>query len=164
MVLIADASPVIFLGKLRLLRLLGDLWPGTVVVPAAVRDEILAPSLPPDEERVLNAFLETCETVDIEQPPVYATALSHADNCVLAVAHEAQADLVVADDALLRRLADLEGFAVAGTIGVLTRACRAGLITPTAAINALDELVGTHGLRISTAVYQRARAVLGATG
>ena len=164
MVLVADASPVIFLGKLRLLHLLSELWHGTVVVPVAVRDEILAPVLQPDEGHVLHAFLDTCKTMDIERPPLCAAALSHADNCVLAAAHKARADLVLADDALLRRLAEAEGFAVAGTIGVLFRACRADLITATAAASALDELVGTHGMRISTAVYQQARAALSATG
>ena len=50
MTVVADSSPLIFLGKIRRLALIHRLLAGEILVPEAVRDEVLAPPplLPPE--------------------------------------------------------------------------------------------------------------------
>ena len=161
MSIVSDAAPLIFLSKVKQLPLLGCLFRGRIYVPLAVKKELLAPGIPPDEERTLQAFLaEQCHLVTVRKPMVFANALSLADNCVLTVARRRRVSLVLSDDRLLRKIALIEGFGVVGTIGVLIKAAKGGLLTGGQAISTLDELVQKHGFRISTAVYSRARSVL----
>ena len=58
MIIVADASPVIFLGKIRRLPLISRLLKGTILVPELIADEIMASPISPAEARVLGRFLE----------------------------------------------------------------------------------------------------------
>ena len=57
MIVVADASPLIFLGKLGQLDLICRLFGKKILVAEAVRDEILSPTISPAEERLLLSFL-----------------------------------------------------------------------------------------------------------
>jgi predicted nucleic acid-binding protein len=156
-VLVADASPLIFLAKLDLLRLLDGVFPGPVLIPQSVRHELSSPQVPPAEVRRLRRFLRDCQAVRVADAEFASAALSRADREVLALACRKRPTAVLTDDALVRRVALAEGLRVAGTLGVLIRARTMGLISPADALQALDELVGRHGFRISVALYQEAR-------
>jgi len=160
MILVADAAPLIFLGKIDQLSLLRQVFGGAILVPSVVQREVLGPAVAPDEEHVLAAFLATCRIVEVRGPQSTSRSLSFADNCVLALARAEQADLILSDDRLLRRAAAVEGFDVTGTIGVLLRGRRAGLLSADAALGLLSRLVREHQFRISTAVYDAARQAL----
>jgi len=160
MILIADAAPLIFLAKINQLRLITGLFDTDILVPSVVQDEILGPGVPPDEERLLTAFLSNCKVVDLRNPDVFAKALSFADNCVLTLAHKEHANIILSDDRLVRRVAVIEGFRVVGTLGVLIRARRRALLSAEDATDVFDQLVEEHSFRISTRVYEAARKAI----
>jgi len=160
MVLILDAAPVIFLAKINCLPLLAKLFDADIIVAAAVRDELFGPEVPPDEERLLTAFLTNCNIMNISEPEIYARALSFADNCILTLAHKEHADMVLSDDRLLRKLAAIEGFRVLGTLGVLLHAKKKKLLTAKKALSLIDQLVEEHSFRISTRVYETVRKAI----
>jgi len=156
-VLVADASPLIFLTKLGMLSLFGGVYPGRVLVPAAVHRELVRPSTPLAEARRLQDFLRTCRTVTVAAADFPGTALSQADREVLTLACRERPAVVLTDDALVRRIAQAEGLRVAGTLGTLIRARNCGLLPAEDAGRALEDLVARHGSRISVALYEEAR-------
>ena len=157
MILVADAAPFIFLSKINQLSLISRLIDPEILIPAAIKNEVLGPEIPPDEERLLTRFLSSCHVLPLSKPTSFAKALSFADNCILTLAVEKQADIILSDDRLLRKMAVIEGFQVIGTIGVLIRAAKLSLISKKKALKLLDELVKDHNFRISTQVYEIAR-------
>jgi len=157
MIIVADSAPLIFLAKINQLDLLSGLFDAEILVPVAVRDEILGPGVPPDEERLLTGFLSGCQVVPLRKPTGFAQALSYADNCILTLAVKELANSVLSDDRLLRKTAVIEGIQVIGTIGILIRATKASLLTTKKALELLTELVEEHNFRISTRVYEIAR-------
>jgi predicted nucleic acid-binding protein len=157
MILVADAAPLIFLAKINQLPLISGLFDAEILIPAAVKNEVLGLDVPPDEERLLTGFLSSCRILALSKPTRFAKALSFADNCILTLAAEKQADMILSDDRLLRKTAAIEGLRVIGTIGVLIRAAKFSLLTQKKSVEMLDELVKDHNFRISTRVYEVAR-------
>ncbi len=158
MAIVADASPLIFLGKIRRLALVKRLFRGPVLVPRAVHDEIVVPGLPPAEEGPLREFLAGCKVVAVRRARSFATALSRADNEVLTLAVRERASTLLADDHLIRQVAKMEGIVAVGTLGILLRAVDKGIIVSDDARVLLDALIREHHFRISIEVYS---AVLG---
>jgi predicted nucleic acid-binding protein len=161
MILVADAAPLIFLAKINQLSLIFGLFDAEILIPAAVESEVLGLEAPPDEERLLTGFLASCRVPAQRTPTMFAKALSFADNCILTLAIEKQADLILSDDRLLRKTAAIEGFRVIGTIGVLIRAAKSCILAPQKTVALQDELVRDHNFRISTRVYEIARNAIG---
>ena len=157
MILIADAAPLIFLAKINQLSLLTELFKPEILIPSVVRDEILDPDVPPDEERALTTFISGCKIMMFKKPTRFAKALSFADNCILTLAIRERADFVLSDDRLLRKTAVIEGLRVIGTIGVLLGATKASILTPKKSTMLLDELVEEHNFRIGTKIYEASR-------
>ena len=160
MIIVADSAPLIFLAKINQLPLLTGLFKAEILVPVVVRNEILGPEVPPDEERLLTGFLSGCQVVALRKPTRFAQALSYADNCILTLAVKERANMVLSDDRLLRKTAVIEGLRVVGTIGILIRAAKVSLLTAKKSVELLDELVEEHNFRISTRVYEIARSAI----
>jgi len=160
MILVADAAPLIFLAKINQLPLISGLFDAEILIPAAVKNEVLGLDVPPDEERLLTGYLSSCRVIALSKPTRFAKALSFADNCILTLATEKQADIILSDDRLLRKTAAIEGLRVIGTIGVLIRAAKFSLLTHKKTVEMLDELVKDHNFRISTRVYEIARTTI----
>lgn len=152
MIVVADASPLIFLGKLEQLELLNELFPSPILVPTLVRDEILAPPLPPDQRLALERFLEGVSIEEPTQKPA-VPGLSRADNAVLGLALAKRADRLLADDRILRRVAQVEGLRPLGTLGILLRATRIGLLEARDTRRLLRDLLHEHGLRLGIEVW-----------
>ena len=162
MILVADAAPLIFLAKINQLSLLAELFKAEIFVPSAVSKEILGPEVPPDEERLLTAFLSGCKVVNLRKPINFAQALSFADNCILTLASRERAAIVLSDDRLLRKTAVIEGFRVIGTLGILLRANRNSILTAKNTGVLIEQLIEEHNFRISTSVYDAARKAISA--
>jgi predicted nucleic acid-binding protein len=154
MIVVADASPLIFLGRIGQLGLISSLFEGSVWIPASVRDEVLAPPISPAEDRVLRAFLETCHIVTVTQPEHFSAAMSRADNDALTLALRKRADLLLTDERLMREMSAVERIKPVGTLGVLLLAMRKGVLTATEARQHLDALVRDHRFRIGIALYE----------
>ncbi|MDE0024449.1 MAG: DUF3368 domain-containing protein [Spirochaetaceae bacterium] len=153
MTVVADASPLIFLGKIRRLALIDRVLGGDVVVPLQVRDEVLARPLDPAESDELHRFLATVRMERVDSPRAFAAGMSRADNAAMTAAVRLEADLLLTDDRIVRRLAVVEGIPPLGTLGVLLRALRRGLLDRAEVRRLVDDLVRSHGFRIGVELY-----------
>ena len=154
MIVVADASPLIFLAKIRRLHLINDLLGDDIRLPKAVYREILIPSMEPVENDVLKTFLATCAISVVRRPRRFATAMSAADNAALTLAIRNKADVLLCDDRITRVMAETEGIRPLGTLGVLLRAMRESLLSPQETKHLVDILIRLHSFRISVVVYQ----------
>lgn len=135
---VCNTSPFQYLHQLGRLDVLPALI-GGVVVPSAVVDEL-------ETGRSLGCDLPDARNlhwVTIRNPisaPVLPLAadLGRGEGAVLALALESHDALVILDDAVGRRAAELLGIRLTGTLGLLLEARKRGLIAKIAPI--LDEL------------------------
>ena len=79
--------------------------------------------------------------------------MSRAHNAATTLAVRLEADLLLADDRTVRRLAVVEGIRPLGTPGVLPLALRRGLVDRAEARRLVDDLVCSHGFRIGVKLY-----------
>ena len=152
MTAVADASPLIFLCKVRRLALV----PGVlreILVPDAIRDEVLAPPLDPAEATELQRFLSGVRIETVQNPRRFAAGMSRADNAAVTLAVRMKADVLLADDRIIRRIATVEGIRALGTLGVLLQAMRRGLLNGQEVRSIVDALIGSHSFRIGVELY-----------
>ena len=154
MIVVADTSPLIFLGKIRRLELVRELLGGDIRIPVAVRAEVMAPGVDPAEWDVLETFLESCVVEAVPRPRRFAKAMSGADNAALTLAVRRKADFLLCDERVTRMMAETEGIRPLGTLGILLRARRSGLMRAVETRRLVDLLVGSHGFRIGVELYQ----------
>lgn len=156
-IVIVDTSPLQYLFQLGLLDLLRELY-GTVLIPEAVRDELLVGRSRgvnvPDPTGLLWITLRPTTThVRVEA----LDNLGAGERAALALALESSDAIVILDDAAARAAAALN-IPVTGTIGVLLLAKERGLVTSIA--DALSELE-QRGFRIAPALLMRVLAIAG---
>lgn len=154
MIVVADASPLIFLAKIRQLGLLHALFGRDIRLPSAVSDEVLVPAPNRFELAALQRFLAGCRVEPVPQPRAFAESMSAADNAALTLAIRVEADFLLCDERLTRLMAEAEGVRPIGTLGVLLRAMHAGALAPDETRRLVDSLVGTHSFRIGIELYQ----------
>ena len=156
MIVVADTSPLIFLAKIDALDWLPRLFDCAPLLPSRVAEELLRPPVPPAELRLLRAFVGRCEIVTVADPTRFSAALSDADNAVLTLAVARKAQLLLADDRVLRSMARVEGIVPMGTLGILLAAVDRRLARRDHARGKLRALVRQHGYRIGVEVYDLA--------
>ncbi len=154
MKIVADASPVIFLGKLRRLSLLNDLFKGPFYFSHFVRNEILSERLSLTEKDYLEKVLHPWKVVSVDNLPKTKGALSISDSSVVHLSHQVHADLVLADDRALRNTLQAHRFKVLGTLGVLLLASKRRRLTAKDAKELANELITLHHFHISAETYK----------
>jgi len=127
---VVDASPLIILGQVGELELLERLS-SQLIVPAAVAEEVLAGPDDPAHRALLSGWGERRHATVPEM--VAGWGLGQGESAVIALALELGATAVV-DDRSARRCARAVGATVIGTLGVILRAKRRGLIDAAAPI------------------------------
>lgn len=149
-IVVYDASPLIVfqqVGQLDLLRALFD----RAVVPTAVAREV-APSL-----GVLPGWIEV-------RPAFTSSEISpmlHAgERAAISLAAQLGADFVILDDLAGRKAAARLGLATTGSLGLLVRAKRAGVIREATPL--MDAMIEA-GLFVSDALYRQILSVAGGT-
>ncbi|MES3629665.1 MAG: DUF3368 domain-containing protein [Longimonas sp.] len=152
MTVVSNAGPLIALARIRETEWLPRLY-GDILVPEAVHREIIKP----DKKRAgvdtfVNASWLRVESVS-EQAAVrqLRSTLDAGESEAIVLALEREADILLMDEALGRRVADARGVALSGTLGVLLLAKEEGLIDDLTAV--LDRLIST-GFRIGDALYE----------
>jgi len=125
---VANASPLIFLGKAGLYGLLLRSAP-SIVIPIAVRDEIVAgPGGAELLEGLKNdARVRFCPNVAVS-PGLLTWDLGSGETQVIAMASDMPGAHVVLDDLQARRCARAGGLKIIGTLGIVGRAKRTGII------------------------------------
>ena len=124
---VSDAGPLIALGRLDLLHVLGLLFT-QVQVPEVVIAECLARPGNPDTARI-QAALDSGLLQSCAPPPVLLAGLEAGESAAITRALQIGAALLM-DERAGRAHAEQLGLAVTGTLGVLVRARRRGLIGP----------------------------------
>ena len=162
MIVVCDASPLIFLAKLNRLDLILPLLGPEVVVLQCVATEVTESGKAGEIElRRLNGFLKSVRIVEFNESAYSPGRLSASDRQTLTYAVQQRADWLLADERLMRRIATEEGLATIGTLGLLAAAAKNGLVTTKEALADIEAAVSSHGFRISVALYQRFRAEMG---
>lgn len=162
MIVVADASPLIFLSKIGRLQLIPKALGSSVCVPEQVRVELFAQPIDPSESASMEVFLKSCSVEAVPKPRRFAAGMSRADGAALTLAIRRKADFLLADDRILRQAAFLEGIRPMGTVGLLLRAQRVGILRSSEALVLINALIRDHGMRIGVELYQAIREDLDA--
>ena len=138
MIVVADTSPINYLILIEEIDILAQMY-GRVVIPRAVREELLRTSAP---EVVRNwtgqppAWVEVRSPVTRPDPSL--AALDPGERDAIMLAAELQADQLIVDDRQGRHEAQKRGIPVIGTLGVLREAATLGLLDLRTAVKRLE--------------------------
>lgn len=123
-----NASPLILLGKVNHLWLLRDLSDELIIPDAVIKEVGIKPDGNPVIDEVLG-YPSSRSTAPVKIPRhIEAWDLGLGESEVLAAAEAEGAHRAVLDDLESRRCAQALGIYVIGTLGVVLRAKRSGLI------------------------------------
>ena len=137
---IVNSTPMIALANIGKIDLLRQVY-RKIVIPQAVYDEIISPSVKKQvEERRDWITVEHIE--DHSQKRMYRAKLHAGEVEVMILAQEQNAELVILDDNAAKKTAKYLGLSVTGTLGVLLRAKREGYITAVSPL--MDALARDH--------------------
>jgi len=154
-IVVSDAGPLISLGRLDQLPLLGALF-AEVQVPDIVIDECLARPDMPDAQRIWQA-LASGLLLRCPAPSMQLPGLQPGESAAIGRALEIGAALLM-DERAGRSRALALGLEVTGTVGVLVRARRRGLVGP---LTPLLAALRASGQRLSDALVRQALADVG---
>ena len=131
MIVVSDTTPLISLLKIKRLDLLEKLF-STVHIPRGVFDELTVKKEFENEAQQIRE----CDFIHIHDVNAQAvnllrraTKLDLGESEAIVLADTIKADLTILDDGNARRVAELEGMVITGTIGVLGKAYRVGIIS-----------------------------------
>jgi len=148
-IVICDASVIIVLAKIGYLRLLRELF-GSVLIPQTVYAESVVKDTA--ETPTIARAVDAGWIRIVPDPDHVQEGPGRGERAALALASELGADLMIVDDLVARRLANVAGIPISGTVGVLERAIDHGLIAGgEALVNALVEA----GFRASEELLDR---------
>ncbi|MDP9382874.1 MAG: DUF3368 domain-containing protein [Chloroflexota bacterium] len=159
--IVSNSSPLITLAEAGQLGLLPSLY-GEVVIPPAVRSEVLAGSV---ELLPGSAEVATARWLRVEAPRDEALVeelrrnLGAGEAEAVALAIELGADTVLLDERRARRIATGRGLGVTGVLGVLLEAKARGLLEYVRPV--LDALLAEGRYRISDELYQETLRLTG---
>jgi predicted nucleic acid-binding protein len=131
---IVNTSPLLYLYQVDCLELLQQLY-GTITVPPAVPQELETGKLQGVDVPEVNSI----EWIQI-RPVASATIipavidLGQGEAEVIALGLENPGSLLVFDDSLARRIADLYGLKYTGTLGILVKAKQSGYLSAVAPV------------------------------
>jgi predicted nucleic acid-binding protein len=138
MIVVADTSPINYLVLIEQIDVLAKMY-GRIVIPPAVRDELLRPSAPATVRAWMSqspAWMEIRVPANASDASLAELDLGERDAILLAA--ELHADQLIVDDRQGRRAAEKRGIPVMGTLGVLREAATAGLLDLRLAVELLQ--------------------------
>ena len=138
MIVVADTSPINYLILIGEIEILTKMY-GTVVIPIAVREELLRPSAPDLVRNWISAppaWIEVRPHENDSDPLL--SALDPGERDAIVLARELRADQLIVDDRQGRRVAERFGIPVIGTIGVIREAASRGFLEVQSAITRLE--------------------------
>lgn len=152
MIVVSDTSVLTSLIHIRREDLLHELY-GSVLVPPAVRNELLRA-----HDR-LPEFLQVRRIRDVTDVIRLETELDRGEAEAIVLARETQADLLLMDEKLGRRVAVREGLRIAGLMGVLVEAKQRGHVQSLRDL--VRRLETEAGFRVAEAVRREAFRLAG---
>jgi predicted nucleic acid-binding protein len=140
---VSNASPVIVLAKAGYLRLLQEL-PDELVLPDAVAAEVLAGPETDPARKALEAGWGVRQAPAAIPPELLEWSLGPGETAVLALGRQRTSSTVLLDDAAARSCAKALGLSLLGTLGVVLRAKKRGLIPSAADVLRAIRAAGLH--------------------
>jgi predicted nucleic acid-binding protein len=129
---VSDSSPLIHLAKIEALELISRLYSRTLIPPAVWQEVVEESDGRPGAVEMQRAVAAGWMVKQAAENKALVIALRQTlDNGeaeAIALATELQPEVVLLDDKLARRMARRLGVPVTGTLGVLLRAKRLGLV------------------------------------
>jgi predicted nucleic acid-binding protein len=147
---VVNTSPLIALERIGQLELLKRMY-GVVIRPQSVLDELNAGRGSYD----LSPLLERADWIITEPDPPEMNLrreLGAGETAVLALAVKTHADLVILDDLPARLVAQTQGLAITGTLGVLIAAQQAGFLSN---VKEMFHKLQDSGFRIPAALLEK---------
>ena len=127
-IVVSDTSPIRALAFIGRVELLSELF-GQVFVPPAVAFELLEPAAEFESVDVEDfPFIEVVAPVAVNEVAILRETLDWGESEALVLARELQVDQVLIDELDGREVARQMGLGLIGTLGVLLKAKKAGLI------------------------------------
>lgn len=143
---IVNTSPLFYLHQVGSLDLLRQLY-GTIVVPPAVQTELEVGKRQgidvPDVNTLEWIHLRPVDSMALV-PAIIDLGRGEAE--VIALGLETAESLLILDDYLARRIADLHGLKYTGTLGVLVKAKQAGYLP---SVTSVLTTLHAKGMRLS---------------
>ncbi|MBC7369099.1 MAG: DUF3368 domain-containing protein [Undibacterium sp.] len=128
LLIICDASPLILLAKVGRLDLVGALA-DEVWIPAAVWKEVVTEGAGrPEVALIASTFAGAVQLPDAELVAAFRFQVDEGEAAAMALAARNRHACLLMDDARGRALAELNHFRCIGTLGLLVRAKRGGLL------------------------------------
>jgi len=160
MIAIINASPLIFLGKIGVLRLLPKLF-DVCLTTCIVKEEVLKPKNVPEYlilEESFSEWLKVQEPLNhVLRKKLVLLELHEGEASVIALAKELQEkgekNVVIIDDLAAREIARTLSLQVTGTIGIILKTLHNKLISKLEAKNSLKVLIEETSFRISAVLY-----------
>jgi predicted nucleic acid-binding protein len=152
-IIVSNAGPLIALAKIERFELLRKLF-SELCIPQAVYNEVVVIGAgragANETEQAVGDWIEVQEVKDLVMVKSLLTKLGKGESEAIALALETKADLVLLDDYKARATAEFMGLNMTGTVGMLNKAQKEGLISDLRPL--LDEL-RARGFRLSDKVY-----------
>lgn len=125
MIVVADTSPLHLLVRIEQVDVLPSLF-GKVCIPSRVAQELLTAR----SQLVQEFIAKPPEWLKVHDPQIIETipSIDAGEEAAINLAQELNADLLLIDDLAGRRAAQLRGIAIVGTLKVLERGAREGLV------------------------------------
>ena len=130
---VSNSSPLISLFNIGRIELLQMLY-GKIIIPQAVNNEVFG-----EKEKQDIEWLKVMPITDLKLQTYLSPLLHKGETEVIVLAKEINADLVIIDDYLARKYAQYLGLTITGTLGVIVKAKRKGIIEHVKPL--LDELI-----------------------
>ncbi len=124
MIVVADTSPPLHLGRIGKLDLLPAVV-GRVIIPRTVWGELVQPGTRPD----VVAAMQAADWIEIVEDPVdLDLGLDPGETAAILLAERLRADALLIDERRGRAVAATPGISVIGTLGIVAGARRAGAL------------------------------------
>jgi predicted nucleic acid-binding protein len=138
MIVVADTSPINYLIIIGEIEILPKMY-GKVVIPRAVREELLRPSAPELVRNWTSRLPNWLEVhTPVNAPDASLAALDPGERDAILLAGELRADQLIVDDRQGRHEAEKRGIPVIGTLGVMREAATLGLLDLRTAVKSLE--------------------------
>ncbi len=154
MIVVSNTSPIINLAAVGQLNLLHQLY-GELIVPQAVYDEIVVAGegLPGSAEVATSDWIHPQSAANRTAVTALQSELDPGEAEAIALAVELNADMLLLDERIARRIASRFGLPFVGILGVLLEAKAQGLVVDVKPI--VDQLISQAGFWIDSRLYAR---------
>ena len=152
MIVVSDTSPILSLALIGRLELLRDLY-GSIVIPEAVRSEIIATAQDGAQEVAQADWIVTRAIVPDVVFKLLLREVDRGEAEAIGLALQLKADILLVDERRARHLATYLELGVVGLLDVLQAAKQQRLIASVKPL--LDELMTHARFRLSHKLYQR---------